>query len=88
MIQNPGRSIPGPDANLPHFIYERMIELNMQPTLGRLSSECGISSNALQRYLRGEREMKLSTARRLASVLAIDSIDTLLEEMPHLCKAE
>lgn len=87
-IQNPGRSIPGPDANLPHFIYDRMVALNMRPTLTQLAREIGTSHNVLQTYLKGEREMKLSTAKKLVAVLEIDSIDTLIKEMPFLCEAE
>lgn len=82
------RPIPGPDANLPPYIYDRMIALDMRPTLSGLADMCGISHQALQKYLRGKREMRLSTAKRLAEALKVESIDTLLVEMPYLCHSD
>lgn len=80
------RHTPGPDPNLPAFVYKRMTELGMKPTLTNLSRKMGISHVALQTYLKGEREMKLSTAMKLVSALRLQSLDSLILELPFLCK--
>lgn len=83
MIQNPGRSIPGPDANLPGFIYDRMIYLNLSPTLTQLAEITGLQIRTLQRNLKGERAIKLSTAKQLADALDI-TVDDLIKAMPDI----
>jgi DNA-binding phage protein len=78
------RHIPGPDAQLPDFIVQRMVDLNMRPTLSQLAFASGVNLMTLQRNLRGEREMKLSTANKLKTALDLDSIDELINHMPFL----
>lgn len=82
-VHSAGRSIPGPDANLPHFIYERMIHLNLNPTLTQLAELTGLQIRTLQRNLKGERAFKLSTAKQLADALDI-TIDDLVKAMPSI----
>ena len=73
MVDNTARkSIPGRDANLPPFIVERMLELDMRPTLTQLAIGAGISKTSLGENLAGKSGMKLDTALRMADFLQCD----------------
>lgn len=78
------RKAPGPDANLPPFIYDRMKAMNLQPTASQLALLTGVNLVTLQRNLKGEREMKLSTAYALKEGLKLDNIDELIANVPGL----
>lgn len=63
---------PGPDANLPGFIVDRMVCLKMRPTLTHLAIGSGTPLNTLRQNLNGSKAMRLGTAVRLAAFLKCD----------------
>lgn len=86
MVHEVRKSIPGRDANLPPFIIERMEELGYRPTASQLALLCGTGHVSMQRYLRGEREMPLSTAAKMRTALKLESIDKLIDALPYLAE--
>lgn len=66
------KAIPGPDANLPGYIHERMVKLKFNPTLTELSKRTGVPVSTLRENLNGLKRMKLSTAVKIATCLSCD----------------
>lgn len=69
------KSIPGRDANLPSFIVDRMVALNMRPTLTQLALGIGSPKTTLRENLNKSKAMKLETAVRIAEFLQCDLTD-------------
>lgn len=72
-------SIPGPDANLPQYIYKRMVDLQMRPTLSSLAAGIGSAVSTLRENLNGSKSMRLETAVKIADFLECDLTELVNE---------
>ena len=66
------RKIPGKPADLPSFIHDRMVEMELRPTLTQLALGIGAPISSLRENLNGTKSMKLDTAIRIADFLKCD----------------
>jgi transcriptional regulator with XRE-family HTH domain len=79
------KTIPGKEANLPPYIKDRMVKLDMVPTLTHLAGLIGTSKQTLGQNLSGLNKMSYPTAARLADALEV-SLDDLRKNLPFLEK--
>lgn len=80
VVESLGRKTPGPKGGMPASIKEAMLAANLTPTLTQLALATGIPLMTLKTNLSGEKEMRLSTALKLAAVLNI-SVEDLAQRL-------
>lgn len=76
VVSNLARTPNSPGANLPEYIYERMVELEYRPSLRKLGELTGIPAMTLRDNLSGKKEISFRNAVRLSESLNI-SLDEL-----------